>query len=214
MCAGDTWQTLTLSDSLLSGWEAEVALRDLSSSSQLDVAEPDSELDVEEEDPEEDAAQPRNNFQSWMETVGFTDNPQLIPMLNMAGELKRYVHWTSDDELAPVVHRYLSQENIPLQLGPVTVTGGGDDRKVYLNFLVADYSFGNRVQADLLCFVMLHLLAGTLRQPDITLRVCWSTHKYKLGATGQASQSRKGSGGRTHYYLLATRHGMEQTLPR
>lgn len=156
-------------------------------------------------------ANPRNNFQTWMESLGFSSRPGVLAMFNAAGELKRHVHWCQYN-LGSVVQSFIAGNNKPLHLGPVTQCS---QQKVYLYLLVGDWSLRYRIQADLLCYIVLMKLSQdrALQVPGRTLRVCWCTHKYKMGATGESLQSAKGSGGRTHFYLVSIKDTGAATEP-
>lgn len=104
-----------------------------------------------------------------------------------------------------------------MHLGPVTqpnTEAESSDRKAYFYFVVPDATLRHRIQSDLLCFALLAALArNPALQAEVThsigpsrLAVGWCTHKYTMTASGAGLQSAKGSGGRTHCYLMAFPH--------
>ena len=85
------------------------------------------------------------------------------------------------------------------------------EQKAYCYFLVPRWDFSGRLLADLLAFALLVRLA---RLPSFAACACanlrfqaelvvaWCTHKYKQTEDGERQQA-KGSGNRTHFYLVA-----------
>ena len=101
-----------------------------------------------------------------------------------------------------------------MHLGPVTQPDLGAEspnRKAYFYVVVPDATLRHRIQSDLLCFALLVTLSLDAALQAVVehslgphrLEIGWCTHKYTMTASGAGLQSAKGSGGRTHCYLMA-----------
>ena len=101
-----------------------------------------------------------------------------------------------------------------MHLGPVTqpdLGAEGPNRKAYFYVVVPDATLRHRIQSDLLCFALLVTLSLDAALQAVVehslgphrLEIGWCTHKYTMTASGAGLQSAKGSGGRTHCYLMA-----------
>lgn len=109
--------------------------------------------------------------------------------------------------VAPSPATYLSQVP-PIHLGPVTAP---DPKQLYLYFVLENWQLESRIQADVLGLVLLSELSKNLAvrtaanhqiAGDVQLEVAWCTHKYRLDEDGERQEA-KGSGARTHFYLVA-----------
>lgn len=190
----------------------------------VETAEPDAEPEEDRADHDAAgadcrAAAAKNNFETWLEAIGHTRTPEFISLFKEPNwkTFQRLVR-TWPAELGPIVLHYLHRSP-PIHIGMVTEP---EEKKAYLYFARADWSLGSRITADLLGYSLLHQLARSARilgaarhfiAGDVVLEVTWCTHKYRMGQDALEQQEAKGSGRRTHFYLVASRPSSQGQEP-
>ena len=155
-----------------------------------------------------------NHFEMFLAAIGHVQPPRLLA-LHTSQKMRRMERlvrtWPSN--LDRIVKQYLDR-NPPIHLGPVT-SPSAETRYCY--FVLEDWTLGSRIQADVLAYALLAQLTTSAAvqqaiaeaiEPGMLLSVGWCTHKYKHTEDGERQQA-KGSGKRTHFYLLACREHAE-----